>query len=412
MPSQNRRARKRPHVLIAGGGIAGVEALLALRAVAGQGPSIELFSPDPDLAYRPLRVTEPFELGDMRRFPLEDIAADQGARFRFGALTSVDPGGHRARQRSGEWLSYDALLVATGASARNAVPGALLFHGRGGTNDVAAALKAASEGRIRRLAFAVPPGVSWPLPLYELALLTAWRLRKDRVSSVTLAFVTPESEPLDLFGPEAAARIRALLEERGIDLRTGVRPVEAGGGRVALSEGPGLPADCTITVPCVEGRRIFGLPGDSEGFIPVDAHGRVIGVDDVYAVGDAANFPVKQGGLATQQADAAAEAIAARLGSARPPQPFRPVLRAVLLTGFAPLYLRANLHDNGAPPDVGERSLWRPPGKIAGRYLSPYLAQLELPPPNPSAFEEPELPAKPAYAAARHESSKQRHAGR
>src|SRR5215218_9656246 len=412
MPSLNRRARKRPHVLIAGGGIAGVEALLALRAVAGQGPSIELFSPDPDLAYRPLRVTEPFELGEMRRFPLEDIAADQGATFRFGALTSVDPEGHRARQRSGEWLSYDALLVATGASARNAVPGALLFHGRGGTNDVAAALKAASEGRIRRLAFAVPPGVSWPLPLYELALLTAWRLRKDRVSSVTLAFVTPESEPLDLFGPEAAARIRALLEERGIDLRTGVRPVEAGGGRVALSEGPGLPADCTITVPCVEGRRIFGLPGDSEGFIPVDAHGRVIGVDDVYAVGDAANFPVKQGGLATQQADAAAEAIAARLGSARPPQPFRPVLRAVLLTGFAPLYLRANLHDNGAPPDVGERSLWRPPGKIAGRYLSPYLAQLELPPPNPSAFEEPELPAKPAYAAARHESSKQRHAGR
>ena len=406
--------RKRPHVLIAGGGIAGVEALLALRAVAGQGPSIELLSPDPSLAYRPLRVTEPFELGEMRRFPLEDIAADQGATFRFGALTSVDPENRRARQRSGEWLSYDALLVATGAGARNAVPGALLFHGPGGTDDVAVALKAAREGRIRRLAFAVPPGVSWPLPLYELALLTAWRLRKDGASGVTLAFVTPEHEPLDLFGPEGAARIRALLEERGIDLRTGVRPVEAGGGRVALSEGPCLPADSTITIPCLEGRRIFGLPGDSEGFIPVDAHGRVLGVEDVYVVGDAANFPVKQGGLATQQADAAAEAIAARLGSPRPPQPFRPVLRAVLLTGSAPLYLRANLYDDGTPPEVAGRSLWWPPGKIAGRYLSPYLAQLERPPPDPSAFEDPELPdaEKPACAADRHESTKQRHAGR
>jgi sulfide:quinone oxidoreductase len=393
--------RKRPHILIAGGGIAGVEALLALRAVAGQGPSIELLSPDPNLAYRPLRVTEPFELGEMRRFPLEDIAAAQGATFRFGALTSVDPVNRRARQRSGEWLSYDALLVATGARARNAVPGALLFHGRGGTDDVAATLKAAREGRIRRLAFAVPPGVSWPLPLYELALLTAWRLQKDGVRSVALAFVTPEEEPLDLFGPEGAARIRVLLEERGIDLRTGVRPVEAGGGRVVLSEGPCLPADSTITVPSLEGRRIFGLPGDSEGFIPVDAHGRVIGVEDVYVVGDGANFPVKQGGLATQQADAAAEAIAARLGSPRPPQPFRPVLRAVLLTGFAPLYLRANLYDDGTPPEVAGRSLWWPPGKIAGRFLSPYLAQLERPLPDPSAFDDPEPPdaEKPAGAA-------------
>jgi sulfide:quinone oxidoreductase len=152
-------------VLIAGAGIAGVEALLALRAVAGQGPSIELFSPDPNLTYRPLRVTEPFELGDVRRFSLEDIAADQRAAFRFGALTSVDPQGRRARQRSGEWLSYDALLLATGARPRNAVPGALLFHGRAGTDDVAAALMAARDGRIHRLGFAVPPGVSWPLPL-------------------------------------------------------------------------------------------------------------------------------------------------------------------------------------------------------------------------------------------------------
>ncbi|HET8821721.1 MAG TPA: FAD-dependent oxidoreductase [Thermoleophilaceae bacterium] len=272
------------------------------------------------------------------------------------------------------------------------MPHALLFHGQGGTDDVAAALKAAKDGRIRRLVFAVPPGVSWPLPLYELALLTAWRLQGDGASGVTIAFVTPEHDPLDLFGPDAAARVRALLEERGIDLRTGVRPVEAGGGRVALSDGPCLPADCTITVPCLEGRGILGLPRDSHGFIPVDAHGRVRGVDDVYAVGDTANFPVKQGGLATQQADAAAEAIAARLGSPRSPRPFRPVLRAVLLTGSAPLHLRASLHDDGTRPEVAERALWWPPDKIAGRYLSPYLARLERPPPYPSALKDVRIP--------------------
>lgn len=388
-------------MLIAGGGVAGVEALLALRAVAGQGPSIELLSPDPSLAYRPLRVAEPFGLGEMHRFPLAEIAADQRAKFRLGAVTSVDPDGHRARQRSGAWLAYDALLIAIGAKPRNVVPGALLFHGRGGTNDVAAALEAARGGRISRLAFAVPPGTSWPLPLYELALLTAWRLQKDSVDTVTLTFVTPEEDPLDVFGTEPAARIRALLDERGIECRTGVRPVEADGGRVLLADGSSIRADSTITLPCLEGRRIFGLPADSEGFIPVDAHGRVEGVEDVYVVGDAANYPVKQGGLATQQADAAAEAIAARLGASGPARPFRPVLRAVLLTGSAPLYLRANLHDEHQPPEVTVEPLWTPPAKIAGRYLSPYLAQLERPPPDPVDVDDRDLPhrVKPAQAA-------------
>ena len=392
---------ERPHVLIAGGGVAGVEALLALRAVAGHGPSVELLSPDPNLAYRPLRVAEPFGLGELDRFPLAEIAADQRATLRLGSVTSVDPDGHRARQRSGEWLAYDALLLAIGAKPANAVPGALLFHGRGGTNDVAGALEAARRGRIGRLAFAVPPGTSWPLPLYELALLTAWSLQKDSVDTVTLTFVTPEEEPLHLFGTEAARCIRALLDERGIEFCTGVRPVEADGGRVLLAEGSSIRADATITVPCLEGRRIFGLPADSEGFIPVDAHGRVEGVEDVYVVGDAANYPVKQGGLATQQADAAAEAIAVRLGASGPARPFRPVLRAVLLTGSAPLYLRANLHDDHDPPEVAREPLWTPPAKIAGHYLSPYLAQLDRPPPDPADVGNRDLPhgVKPAQAA-------------
>jgi sulfide:quinone oxidoreductase len=386
--------------------VAGVEALLALRALAEQGPSIELVSPDPDLAYRPLRVTEPFDLGEVRRFPLKDIAADQRARFRPGALTSVDTEGRQARLRSGEWLSYDALLVAPGARARNTVPGALAFQGRAGTNDVAAALEALRAGRIRRLAFVAPSGVSWPLPLYELALLTAWRLENDGVSGATLAIVTPEQGPLDIFGAEAAARVRALVGERGVDLHTGARPVEVGDGRVVLEDGRSIPADAAITVPCLEGPRIVGLPANPDGFIPVDAHGRVEGVEDVYVAGDGADFPVKQGGLATQQADAAAEAIAAGFGSPLVPEPFKPVLRAVLLTGSTPIYLRTNLHDDHIPSEVAGRALWWPPGKIAGRYLSPYLAHLEQPAPDTPAFEDRDAPdAAEPFDQADHEAA-------
>ena len=220
-------------------------------------------------------------------------------------------------------------------------------------NDVAAVLDAVRAGRIRHLAFAVPAEVSWPLPLYELALLTAWRLGGEEAKGVTLTVLTPEQQPLDLFGGEPSARVRALLESRGIDLLTRACPVRAGDGYVSLADGSSVPADHTITVPRLEGRGLFGLPSDSDGFTPVDAHGRVKGVDDVYAAGDGADFPLKQGGLATQQADAAAEAIAARLGSPRKPGGFEPILRAVLLTGSAPLYLRADLTGDRRRPEVG-----------------------------------------------------------
>jgi sulfide:quinone oxidoreductase len=113
---------------------------------------------------------------------------------------------------------------------------------------------------------------------------------------------------------------------------------------------------------------------------------------DVFAAGDATTFPLKQGGLATQQADAAAETIAAELGVAVEPTPFRPVLRGLLLTGGAPLYLRSALSAGGDPEErsarrirrkpaseVSQRALWWPPSKIAGRYLAPLLATARPP---------------------------------
>ena len=145
-----------------------------------------------------------------------------------------------------------------------------------------------------------------------------------------------------------------------------------------------------IALPRLVGPGIPGLPHGAHGFIPVDAHGRVPGVPDVFAAGDATTFPLKQGGLATQQADAAAETIAAELGAAVTPAPFRPVMRGLLLTGGAPLYLRSVLTPAGEPTPaararrardvaVSRRALWWPPGKIAGRYLAPLLATARPP---------------------------------
>jgi sulfide:quinone oxidoreductase len=126
-----------------------------------------------------------------------------------------------------------------------------------------------------------------------------------------------------------------------------------------------------VALPRFEGPRLPGIACDRHGFVSTDDFGRVLSEEDIYAAGDMTQFPLKQGGIATQQADAAATAIAARSGAAVEPTPFRPILRGLLLTGLAPRYLRA---EAGTIPGLDLEPLWWPPAKIVGRYLTPLLA--------------------------------------
>src|SRR5690348_4218627 len=77
-------------VLIAGGGVAALEAMIALRDLAGDRVSLKLLAPGPDFVYRPLAVREPFALGPPRRYPLGEIAADFEATVEQDSLAWVD----------------------------------------------------------------------------------------------------------------------------------------------------------------------------------------------------------------------------------------------------------------------------------------------------------------------------------
>jgi CBS domain-containing protein len=223
----------------------------------------------------------------------------------------------------------------------------------------------------------VPTGAVWSLPAYELALMTAAWLHTRRIDGVELALVTPENEPLHLFGREASDTVRALLDERGIALHVQAYPVEARDGELLLVADGIVVADRVVALPRLQGTRIGGIPQTFEGFIPVDVHGRISGLTDVYAAGDITTFHVKQGGIAAQQAEAAAEAIAAAVGIDLRPRPFRPVLRGVLLTGEGPRYLRGELGAGAdEPTQASAEPLWWPPAKIVGRYLAPFLARV------------------------------------
>jgi sulfide:quinone oxidoreductase len=133
-----------------------------------------------------------------------------------------------------------------------------------------------------------------------------------------------------------------------------------------------IAVDAVVALPHLEGPHLPGVPHDVHGFVATDDYGRLLGLTDVYAAGDLTQFPLKQGGIATQQADAAASSIAADAGAAVKPEPFRPVLRGLLITGFVPRFLRSEA--TGAHSVVDTEPLWWPPAKIVGRYLTPFLA--------------------------------------
>jgi sulfide:quinone oxidoreductase len=371
--------RSDTEVLIAGGGVAALEAALALRALAGDRVTVELLAPEPLFWYRPMSVAEPFGLGETRRFELQELAAAAGARFTPGALRAIDPARRRASTSVGD-IEYDALLVATGAEPWQAIPGAITFRGPADTDRVQDLLARVDAGEVTRLAFVVPAGAAWTLPAYELALMTAVRVG----GRATVALLTPEREPLVLFGPEATAAIESLLAERAVELHTGVYVDELRDGALVVAGESPVAADAAIALPRLRVPPIGGIPQTVEGFIPVDSHALVVGLRDVYAAGDVTSFPVKQGGVAAQQADVAAASIAAAAGADVERRPFRPVLRGLLLTGGTPRYLRREITGGfGETSVVGSEPLWWPPAKVVGRYLAPFLAGLagvEAPP--------------------------------
>lgn len=368
------------HVLIAGGGFGAVEAMLALRALAPERVRVTLISASPVLAYKPAATTESFDETPPRTYDLQAIAADAGASFRLDRLEAVASHDHRVRLESFAFLDYDALVLAVGARPTRSIPGALTFRDQREVQHIRHLAGELRAGKLHRIVFAVPQGCSWPLPLYELALLTATHLQEHGTAG-EVVLVSPEITPLEVFGAQASRLVADLLAERGVRFigESDPQSVERDGA-LLLGSGGSLDADCVVAVPELRGPRITGVPTDAWGFITTDALGRVIGLADVYAAGDMTNFPIKQGGLAAQQADLIAQCIASEHGAVVKEPRVQHVLRARLLGGTRPIFLRTVLDEFGQATDATlqhesfeEDETSTAQEKVFGRYLTPYL---------------------------------------
>jgi sulfide:quinone oxidoreductase len=368
-------------VVICGGGIAAIEGLLRLRRLMGDAAEITLVAPADELRYRPVAVQEPFSRPGVRRYPLRRIAQRTDADWVQDGLEWVDRDDQLVHTAEGRSLPYDGLLIAIGARVTTPYEHVTVFDDARPDETYHGLVEDVEGGYMRSVALLLPDGPAWPLPVYELALMTAERAWSMNIDDLSIHLVTPEPTPLAAFGAEASGAVAELLRDSRIDLHTeSFAEVPESRKVVVRPSDTLLEPERIVAMPRIAAPEIRDLPTAEDGFIPIDDLCRVNGMDErVFAAGDAASFPIKQGGLGAQMADVAAEGIAALAGATVEPAPLRPVIRGVLYTGREPLFMTARYAEGDVQSEVSREEAWPADEKIVAEELGPFLHSLDEP---------------------------------
>ncbi len=365
-------------VVIAGGGVAALETVLALADLVPDRAEVTVIAPNSELVYRPAVVREPFAYGAAHRYPLAPIVHDAGAKLITGELGWIDPATRTIHTKAGEAIEYDALMLALGASISKRYPHALTIDDRDLAQTMHGLIQDLEGGYVHKLAFVAPARMAWPLPLYELALMTAGRAY-DMGIELQTTIVTPEDSPLAIFGASASSTVAELLAGANVETINSAYAQVPSSHEVLINPGDQrLEVDRVIALPELYGPSVRGIPLGENGFIRVDPHCRVPDVVCIYAAGDATDFPIKMGGIGSQQADVAAQSIAALAGASGTPERFDPTIHGMLLTNGKPRYLTAQITGgHGFSSEITDTPPSPPPSKIAAKYLAPYLEKLD-----------------------------------
>jgi sulfide:quinone oxidoreductase len=365
-------------VVIVGGGVAALETVLALHELAPEQITTTVIAPNDEFVYRPMTVREPFAYAPARRYPLAQVVGDAGAELLADQLAWVEPDKHVLHTEAERTIEYDALVLALGARAVPRYEHAITIDDRHLDETMHGLLQDIEGGYVDSVAFVSPGRMPWQLPLYELALMTAGRAY-DMSVELRTTIITPEDSPLAIFGPTASAAVAQRLEQAHIAAITSAYAEIPRVGEIVVNPGDRhLHFKRVVALPELYGPAIRGLPLGEHGFLRTDPYGRVRDVADVYAAGDAVDFPIKHGGIGAQQADVVAQSIAALAGAPVTPEQFDPIIHGMLLTDGKPMYLSAKITGGqGFSSEIADTQTWQLPGKIAAKYLAPYLERLD-----------------------------------
>jgi sulfide:quinone oxidoreductase len=384
-----------PRVVVLGAGVAGLEAALLLaRQLAGR-VDVHVVSDSDEFLLRPSLVYVPFgaDLTASRLFVDETLARAEIQRER-GTVEGVDTDIGRVHLVNGRQLPYEHLVIATGAASwPHAVPGLdehavsiweparmltlreRFLHIRG----------RAREGARQRVLFVVPRHNRYSLPLYEVALMFDTWLRREGVrEQVELGFVTQEASFAEAAGPRMHEVIEREFAERRIDARASERVVEVRPHDASFAGGSVERFDLLVAAPPHRaGVRLDGLPVDEHGFVRVQTPTRqVVDHPELYAPGDAGDFPLKDTLLALLQADAVAHHIAAVVAGQRFDRPFEPTSLQIIDMLDKAAFAQLTLETTGDPDHpvrpradgadeykVGVSRRWRAAKRMFSSYL-------------------------------------------
>lgn len=382
----------RPQIVIVGSGFAGLETAFLLRMRARDKVDITLVSERSTFTFRPNTIYIPFGAEpDKLVFGLERAFSHRMIRWLGGTAAGVRPEEHLLEMADGSLVPYDKLVLATGADMRpEEIPGlaenaATVWTPQsmlGVRERFERVRERARAGQRSRVLFLVPPNNKCAGPLYEIVLMfETWLHREGIRSSVEIGWSTFEQSYIQAFGPRLHEVVSEEFTARGIHGRTGEIVTEVRPGEVHYADEYNRVYDDLIAFPpYVSAVRYESLPVDDRGFIATDfATRRVAGHSDIYAPGDAGDFPVKQAFLAFLQADTVAEHIASELGIHEFERPFDPVSMCIMEMFDKATFAQVPLELTGDParpvqvrPDangsykVGTGHTWRLGKKMLG----------------------------------------------
>jgi len=389
IPAVNGSARA--NVVVLGGGFGGLETAFDLRLLAGERARITLVSDSDHFLFKPNSIYVPFGLDPERlKVPLAKPAARKGIELVEAKAHGIDPDARRV-EVDGRSIPYDFLVVATGADMRaEEIPGLAEQAISPWTPADMLRLRAAFQGlldaagtrRGQRVLFVVPPNNKCSGPLYEIVLmLDTWLRRKGARESTEIAWSTFESTYIQAFGPRLHEVAASEFEQRGIAGHTDWVAERVDPGTVSYANGEQLGYDLLVTFPPYIAATAFpGLQADERGFLATELGSRrLVGHPEIFAVGDAGDFPVKQAFLAFLQADAAAAHLAAELLGGEPQVSFDPISMCVMEQFDKATFAQVPLRLTGDPARpvevrpgadgdyrVGSSKAWRVGKKMLG----------------------------------------------
>lgn len=369
-------SESRPEILIAGSGPGALEATLGLSRSKQLDAIVALISPQLEFRYRPNMVMEPFGVSKTAKYAVAEVIRHPDVTQWQGTLERVDIAASKAYSPEGDEFNFDSLVIATGTETHADLTEPVVTFGKPGSlealTDIVAEIDA---GSVHSVLFTAPTGPIWQLPLYEFALMCADRAERQSAQQIAVSIATPEAGPLDIFGAENSAAVRQLCAELGVTVHTDTTVEGFDGSTAHLGDGTSQVVDRVFAMPRLTGRAPEGLPTDENGFIHVDDNQLVQGTANVYAVGDVTDFRVKQGGLASKQADAALSAIEAALGDREAPEPFVREIEAILIGAGRRLAMCAQIGEETSQSIAIEQPTG-PVQKIYSRLLSERLHEI------------------------------------